>query len=164
MIPSDGRFAVSNDRLTHAAVAAADNVTGHGNMAIYGFNKNDISALVPLARFWNNPPVLSNTRGCNSKGYDKAQRAYVLQARNTDLSFTIDSNAASPVVNPAFVVKNWTADQKATIKVNGKKLPSNKQCRQGIVRDIDGKSMLIVWLKMDSNKHMNVVIFENKNK
>ena len=164
MIPSDGRFAVSNDRLTHAAVAAADNVTGHGNMAIYGFNKNDISTLVPLARFWNNPPALSHTRGCMSKGYDKAQRAYVLQARNMNFSFTIESNAASPVVNPAFVVKNWVANQKATLEVNGRRIPSNKQCRQGIVRDTDGKPMLIVWLKMQSNEYMDVVISANRNK
>jgi hypothetical protein len=163
MIPSDGRFAVSNDRLTHAAVAAADNVTGHGNMAIYGFNKNDISTLVPLARFWNNPPALSRTRGCMSKGYDKAQRAYVLHARDTNLSFTINSNAASPVANPAFVVKNWAANQKATIEIDGNKVPSNKQCRQGIVRDTDGKPMLIVWLKIQSNKHTDVVISANRN-
>jgi hypothetical protein len=163
MIPSDGRFAVSNDRLTHAAVAAADNVTGHGNMAIYGFNKNDISTLVPLARFWNNPPALSRTRGCISKGYDKAQRAYVLQARDTELSFTIKSDAASPVVNPAFVVKNWAVNQKAAIEINGSRVPSNKQCRQGIVRDTDGKSMLIVWLNMQSNERMDVVISGNRN-
>ena len=163
MIPSDGRFAVSNDRLTHAAVAAADNVTGHGNMAIYGFNKNDISTLLPLARFWNNPPALTRTRGCNSKGYDKAQRAYVLLARNTDLSFTINSNAASPLVNPAFVVKNWTANRKATLKVNGSRIPSNQQCRQGIVRDTDGKPMLILWLNMKLNEHTKIVISANNN-
>jgi len=163
MIPSDGRFAVSNDRLTHAAVAAADNVTKHGNMAIYGFNKNDISTLVPLARFWNNPPALSNTRGCISKGYDKAQRAYVLQARDKDLSFTIKSDAASPVANPAFVVKNWPANQKAALEVNGNRVPSNKKFRQGIVRDTDGRPMLIVWLKMQSNEHMEVVISAKSN-
>ncbi|MHC4325103.1 MAG: LamG domain-containing protein, partial [Planctomycetota bacterium] len=141
MIPSDGRFAVSNDRLTHAAVAAADNVTGHGNMAIYGFNKNDISTLVPLARFWNNPPALSGVRGCVSEEYDKAQKAYILQARDTDLSFTVNSNTASPVVNPAFVLKNWTAGQKVSLKVNGDRVRPDKKFRQGIVRDTDGKPM-----------------------
>jgi hypothetical protein len=163
MIPSDGRFAVSNDRLTHAAVAAADNVTGHGNMAIYGFNKNDISTLVPLARFWNNPPTLSHARGCMSKGYDKAQRAYVLQARDTDLSFTINSNSASPVVNPAFVVKNWATNQKAALEVNGSSVPSNEKFRQGIERDTDGKPMLILWLKIQSNEHTDVVISAKRN-
>jgi hypothetical protein len=163
MIPSDGRFAVSNDRLTHAAVAAADNVTGHGNMAIYGFNKNDISTLLPLARFWNNPPDISRTRGCTCKGYDKSQRAYVLKAHNTELSFTINSDSASPVVNPAFVVKNWAANRKAALEVNGSRVSSNKKCRQGIVRDTDAKTMLIVWLKIQSNEHVNVVISANSN-
>jgi len=117
-IPSDGRFAVANDRLTHAAVAAADNVTEHFNMAIYGFNDRGISALVPLARFWNHPPPLSNTKGCTSRGYDKAQRAYVLSAGGPKLSFTVRASRTSPLVNPAFVVNNWKADWKAVVEIN----------------------------------------------
>jgi len=66
-------------------------------------------------------------------------------------------------VNPAFVVKNWAANQKAALTVNGNRIPSNKNCRQGIVRDTDGKSMLILWLKIQSNEHMDVVISANRN-
>jgi hypothetical protein len=161
MIPSDGRFAVSNDRLTHAAVAAADNVTGHGNMAIYGFNKNDISTLLPLARFWNNPPALSRTRGCTSKGYDKAQRAYQLTAKSKEISFTFEASEESPIFNPCFVIKNWGSAAKANLKINGRKIESGKSFRQGIIRDTDGTLTLVIWFKAESTKSMRLALNSN---
>jgi hypothetical protein len=161
-IPSDGRFAVSNDRLTHAAIAAS-NVHEHGNMAIYGFNKEDVSALVPLARFWNRPPRLSDTRGCASRGYDKGQRAYVLDAIRANLSFTVNASRRSPLVNPAFVVKNWKINRKAVVEVNGQEPLPAKKCRQGLVRDTDGMPMLIVWLNRQSNERVDVVISASVN-
>ncbi|UCD53240.1 MAG: LamG domain-containing protein [Phycisphaerales bacterium] len=159
-IPSDGRFAVSNDRLTHAAIAASD-VHQHGNMAIYGFNKEDISALVPLARFWNRPPRLSDIQGGANQGYDQAQRAYVLNASRPRLSFTIRASERSPLVNPAFVVKNWEASQRAVVSINGQEVSGERECRQGIVRDTDGKRMLIVWVNRQSNEQVTIVISAN---
>jgi hypothetical protein len=161
-IPSDGRFAVSNDRLTHAAIAAS-NVHEHGNMAIYGFNKEDVSALVPLARFWNRPPRLSDTRGCASRGHDKGQRAYVLDAIRANLSVTVNASRRSPLVNPAFVVKNWKINRKAVVGVNGQEPLPAKKCRQGLVRDTDGMPMLIVWLNRQSNERVDVVISASVN-
>ncbi|MHC4116446.1 MAG: LamG domain-containing protein [Planctomycetota bacterium] len=155
-IPSDGRFAVANDRLTHAAIAAADNVTEHGNMAIYGFSDKDVSALVPLARFWNHPPKLSDARGCTSRGYDKAQRAYILDASRTDLSFTVNASRKSPLVSPAFVVKKWPSDKKVTLAVNGENITSSRKFRQGIVRDTDGSRMLVVWLQLEREEPVRI--------
>jgi hypothetical protein len=160
MIPSDGRFAVANDRLTHAAVAAADNVTEHGNMAIYGFSNKDVSALVPLARFWNHPPNVSETKGCTSHGYDKAQRAYILDAGRADLSFTLEASRISPLVNPAFVVKKWLSNQQVTLAVNGESITSAGKFRQGVVRDTDGSRMLVIWLQMDKDEPVKVEIRE----
>ncbi|MHC4143219.1 MAG: LamG domain-containing protein [Planctomycetota bacterium] len=158
MIPSDGRFAVTNDRLTHAAIAAADNVTEYGNMAIYGFSDKDVSALVPLARFWNHPPNLSHTRGCTSRGYDKAQRAYVLDATGTDLSFTVEASRRFPLVNPAFVVKKWLSSKKGALTIDGDRITSSGKFRQGIVRDTDGSRMLVIWLQMNSEKSVKMEI------
>ena len=157
-IPSDGRFAVASDRLTHDAIAAADNVTEHGNMAIYGFNNKDVSELVPLARFWNNPPKLSDTKGCTSRGYDKAQRAYILDAGRTSLSFIVKASRKSPLVNPAFVIRNWQADLKPEVKLDGQKNFNTKQCREGIVRDTDGRPVLILWLERLSDVPLNIEV------
>ena len=161
-IPSDGRFAVANDRLTHAAVAAS-NAAQKGNMAIYGFSDKDVSALVPLARFWNNPPKLTDINGCISEGYDKTQRAYVLKAENMKLSFKIDCNKMSPVVNPAFVIKNWQANSKAEVKINGRKNLPRKKCRQGIVRDTDGQPTFILWLERLSDVPLNIKVSAQSN-
>ncbi len=150
-IPSDGRHAVGFDRVTHAAIAAADNVTRYGNMAIYGFTKKDISTLVPLARMWNNPPELARVRGCSSKGYDKNQRAYILSAENSKLSFKVNASEKSPMVNPCFVVKKWSGGQAALV-INGKAVKPGKNFRQGVIRDTDGSPTLVVWLKMKSDK------------
>jgi hypothetical protein len=151
---------VANDRLTHAAVAAADNVTEHGNMAIYGFSNKDVSALVPLARFWNHPPNVSQTKGCTSHGYDKAQRAYILNASQPSLSFTVNASKSSPLVNPAFVLKQWFSDQQVTLTVNGENVTSHRKFRQGIVRDTDGSRMLVIWLQMGKDKPVKVEIRE----
>ncbi len=147
-VPSDGRFAVAADRVTHAAIAAADNVVEHGNMAIYGFANKDISTLVPLARSWNNPPTITDTTGCSSEGYDKAQRAYVLTAKSPTLSFTLNGSANSPIVNPCFVIKNWpSSEAKAGLKLNSVTRPEDKDFRQGIVRDTDGTPTVVIWIK-----------------
>jgi hypothetical protein len=159
-IPSDGRFAVSNDRLTHAAVAAS-NVHEHGNMAIYGFGREDVSALVPLARFWNRPPRLSDIEGGTSPGYDKAQRAYVLNASRQKLSFSLRASEQAPLVNPAFVVKNWQSNRTAVVSINGQEVTGAKECRQGMVRDTNGQPMLIVWVNRQSNEPLDVAISAN---
>jgi hypothetical protein len=156
-IPSDGRYAVAFDRVTHAAIAAADNVVEHGNMAIYGFTKKDISTLVPLARMWNNPPELANMRGCSNKGYDKAQRAYLLSTEDSVMSFKVNASQKSPMVNPCFVVKNWNRGQ-AALAINGKVVKPGKNFRQGVIRDTDGSPTLVIWTETESTKPVTIAV------
>jgi len=156
-IPSDGRYAVDSDRLTHAAIGAADNVVWYGNMALYGFTNKDASTLVPLARSWNHPPKVIQARGCSNRGYDKAQRAYLLTAETPGLSFTIEASERSPVVNPAFVIRHWYGSGTAHLKIDGKPVASGKDFRQGVVRDTDGNPTLVVWVRLDTT---SPVLFE----
>ena len=151
-IPSDGRYAVSSDRLTHAALGGAGDVTEHGNMIIYGLTDKPISSLVPLARSWNTPPAVTNIKGCISRGYSKEQRAYQLTATKKGLSFTLDSSKLSPVYNPCFVIKHWGTEEKAELRINGAVVGAGENFRQGIIRDTDGTRTLIVWLKTTSTK------------
>ncbi len=147
-VPSDGRFAVAHDRVTHAALAAADNVVSHGNMAIYGFTSQPISTLVPLGRYWNHPPGIGRAEGCRIEGFDKAQRAYVLGAEAPAMSFQVGATKDSPLVNPCFVIENWGSSQTgARVKIDGSVLAEGKNFRQGIVRDTDGKPILVVWIE-----------------
>ncbi len=160
VIPSQGRSSLFPDRLTHSALAAADNAIDHGNMGMYGFTNKPISALLPLAKSWCNPPALTGTVGCTTRGYNKVQRAYVLEAEFASMSFTLNGSGNSPIVNPCFVVKGWGSNDKASLELNGKDVPPGRNFRQGIVRDTDGEQMLVVWIKADSEKPMEVSISE----
>ena len=144
-IRSDGRYAISNDRLTHAALGGGDT---HGNMAMYGLTDKPITELVPLARMWKNPPAIENTQGCKSEGYQMAERAYHLSADQNTMSFSVEADEGSPLVNPCFVVKNWQGQRKASLRINGKEMPVGKQFRQGLVRDTQGEPMLVTWIEM----------------
>jgi len=159
-IPSDGRYAVANDRLTHAAFGGAGDVTEHGNMIMYGLTDKPITDLVPLSKSWNYPPALVNAVGCESNGYSKEQRAYQLRATADRISFTLDASESSPVHNAAFVIKNWGCDSKAGLKINGRVVKCGRKFRQGIVRDTDGTRMMVIWLEKKSTSPIDVEVFK----
>jgi len=150
--PCDGRFCVSPDRLAHSALGAADNLADVGGVLIYGFTNKAAESLIPLARSWNYPPKISNTKGVKSFDYDKHQRDYVLESesKTTKLSFTLNASKRSPIVNPCFVIKNWDSDSHANLMVDGKQKPAGKDFRQGIIRDTDGSRTLIAWIESKS--------------
>jgi hypothetical protein len=157
--PSDGRYAVSDDRVTHAALGDAD---GTGNLIIYGFTDQPASSLVSLARSWNQPPTLDKAQGCESKGYDQAQRAYRLVAKAKPISFTLRGSKDSPIHNPCFVIENWDSDRGSRVTINGKEVKVGKTFRQGIVRDTDGRRTMIIWLELESTSSTELGISEAK--
>jgi hypothetical protein len=157
-MPSDGRYAITTDRLTHAAVGGAGNVTQHGNMIIYGLTDKPISSLVPLGRSWNNPPKLTGVKGCIDRGYSMEQRAYQLIAKGRNISFTLDASGKSPIFNPCFVIRGWDSAAKADLMVNNKTIKSGKNFRQGIIRDTDGTQTLVIWIKAESAKPIRLTL------
>ena len=122
-----------------------------------GLTEKDVTQLVPLAKSWLHPPKLNlknrlpGTAFINH-GYDKTQRAYVLSCKKrgkpSKLQFTLAADADSPVVNPAFVIKNWGQDPPA-LKINGENIKRGKSFRFGHRHTLEG-SDLIVWLKKET--------------
>jgi hypothetical protein len=157
--PCDGRYCVAPDRLTHSALAAADNLTETGNMLLYGFTNNDAKSLVPLARSWNFAPDIINISGGTSLGYDKSQRAYQIQAENNSLSFVLDASVSSPIVNPCFVLEGW--DRETMVKMDGVNIMTDKNLRQGLVRDTNGRLQLVVLILMNSEKPVKIEFEKN---
>jgi hypothetical protein len=153
--PSDGRFCVAPDRLTHSALGPADNLTESGNMLLYGFTNQKAISLIPLARSWNYPSEITETVGCNSEGYDKGERAYKINAEDSQLSFALSANEKSPVVNPCFKFTGWTKNAKVIIK--GKSVPS----RQGLIRETNGELALLVWLEYKSESNTKFSFIQN---
>jgi hypothetical protein len=145
--PSDGRYAVSHDRVTSAALGGARHV---GNFIMYGFTNKSATSLIPLAKSWNHPPTLTNLKGCESRGYRQTERAYILASKGSSMSFTLNGSEETPVYNPCFVIENWTGKSKSRLVVNETEMESGKSFRQGISRDADGTRMLVLWLQLES--------------
>lgn len=145
--PSDGRYAVSHDRVTHAAIGGAGGV---GAFIMYGFTDQGATSLIPLARSWNHPPKLKSLNGCESSGYNQTERAYRLAAKASSMSFALDGSEETPIHNPCLVIEKWTSKNKIRLVVNGIEMESGKSFRQGITRDTDGTMTLVVWVELES--------------
>jgi alpha-L-fucosidase len=154
--PSDGRYAVSHDRVTHAAIGGADNV---GPFIMYGFTDQVATSLIPLAKSWNRPPKLESPSGCESNGYKQTERAYRLVAKASSMSFDLDGSEKTPIYNPCFVIQKWTNETTSRLAVNGKELTPGKSFRQGITRNTDGTKMLVVWLQLQSTSPVRFTIY-----
>ena len=155
-ILSDGRLATAGDRLRHSALGGVDIDDLDDDMAMYGLTNKSATSLVGLAKSWNHAPNMRVIgAGFSSEGYDRGQRAYVLRRTLKDaklLRFTLEGTEDSPIVNPCFVIKNWASDAGAKIEINGAERKRGPDFRHGIVRDTDGKQMLVIWLKFASVK------------
>lgn len=155
--PSDGRYAVSSDRVTHAALGGADPT---GNLILYGFTDQPAASLVPLAKSWNRPPAIDKTAGCTSKGYEASQRAFVLTATSKPISFTLHGTRDTPIHHPCFVIEHWDSDTASQVTINGRAIQPGKGFRQGIVRDTQGRQSMIIWLDLQSTTATEVGILQ----
>lgn len=127
--------------------------------ALYGMTDDSAKNLLPLARSWIIAPELKlSGLGFSSDGYDKYQRAYVLTADKpadgSALRFELMADKDSPVVNPAFVIKNW-GDRSADLEINGSKAKVGKDFRFGRRNSLKTYD-LIVWVRVESSKLLEI--------
>ena len=73
------------------------------------------------------------------------------QAETIELS--LKGSKSSPIINPAFYIKNWNADN-ARVLINGKE---SKDTRIGLKYELDGTD-LIVFLFLDRKDEITVTI------
>lgn len=162
---SDGHQAHCNDRTTSTSMFWMD--TGklfyekgeniYSKIYLHGMTKNGVDGLAEVANAWVNPPEVKNLQGEKKIAFDQSQKAFIVDADGSDLSFNINVSAKNPISNPCFVIKNWQGGLKAVIKRNGETL-SEEGCRQGIVRDTNGNRQLVVWLEFESQKNTRIDI------
>lgn len=154
MIPSDGRYATSHDRVTHFALGANDAAPIHGSMVHYGFTDKKIDAVIPKARFWQNPPTISSLKGASTVAFKQEEKAYYLEGNKpTSISGEINASSDSPVINPAFVIKNFDSSiEDIQIKIDGNTLIKGEEYRIGKSYDEQGLPFIVVWLKMKEER------------
>ncbi len=155
LVPSDGRFAVADDRVTHFALGANDAAPKFGSMVLYGFTKQPIARLLPLAKSWIRPPEISALSGCLATRYHKETRDFPLVAEKDTMSVRIDASEESPVANLCFAVRNWGHRGAARVETKGAEA---KEIRQGTVTDTDGTRTLIVWAELAAASPVTVTI------
>ena len=121
-----------------------------------GMSNKSAEELIPLAKSWLQPAELEVKSGCTSQGYDRAQRAYLLTATDSTISVLVKASEESPVINLAFVIKNW-GDADVTLEIDGKEVKRGKDFRFGHRHHLEG-SDLIVWVKKDSTKPIKILL------
>ncbi|MHC4345153.1 MAG: hypothetical protein ACYSUP_10755 [Planctomycetota bacterium] len=72
------------------------------------------------------------------------------------LIFLPAASEDSPLVNPAFVVRNW-GEKKARFQINGKTVERGKNFRYGHRHTLEGTD-LIVWIKLESTQQVELSI------
>jgi len=167
-LPNDGRVAPAPDRPSSSCPGTLYPVRHKGEGVqqyvrnLYGMTDQDPKHLATLARSWNNAPELKlYGDSFSDEGYDKNQRSYVLSykanGKLSPLTFDIQASQESPIVNPAFVIKNW-GDSEPELKLDGKNIKRSKAFRFGHRHTLEGTD-LIVWIKAESTKPMALSIF-----
>jgi hypothetical protein len=172
---SDGRIATSSKRPSHSSLAhiglpgmadtewkpyRADGIKVTKIM-LHGMTDKAVEDLVPLAKSWISPPeLIINSSGYTSEGYDATQAAYVISAdtpdNSTPLSVVINASKKSPIINPAFVIENWSNTDVVLI-MNGATLKKSEDYRIGYNKTFNGYN-LIIWLEKQSESTLNIQI------
>ena len=164
---SFGELGLNDIYTSHAATSNAyqwaDYALGSNfasRVLLTGMENLNNTELARLANSWDNHANLTTVTGATNNGYNKAERAFILNASQSTIAFTINASAANPVHNPAFVIKNWNSQQAATLKVNGVTQTNIEEFKQGIFTDTDGTETLVIWVDMVSETPLNIEISE----
>jgi hypothetical protein len=114
--------------------------------------------LIPLTKSWSNPAELEvDGDGFESEGYDATEMAYHLNCKGAGkVKMTLNASEDSPLVNPAFVIKNW-GESDIKLKLNGKELECGEDYRVGHRYQLESTD-LIVWIRYESDKATDIVI------
>ena len=169
-LPNDGRAATAPDRPSHSSLSQSveNSQVIHKTsdrtfsvVTLIGMSDQPARSLAPLARSWNKPPKLSiGSRGFSGGGYDKNERAFQIETTTPGkpgvLDLTLGACAASPLVNPALVIRNW-GDAGVEVEVNGRDLPRGEDVRWGYRDTLEGRD-LILWLKIESSKPLELLL------
>jgi len=165
-IPSDGRWAHEPDRTAHSSLTTGlewENyeVTENTRVRImmHGLTAKPAVELVPLARSWLQAPKLKlASPGFSSEGYEQAERAYLLTCNTPGRPFSLGlellASEDSPIVNPAFIIKNW-GQGGARLHIDGQRIRRGRNFRLGHRHRLEG-SDLIVWVKKESTKPIKI--------
>jgi hypothetical protein len=159
----DGRTAQAADRPTHFLGFPISYPPVHEKdgrswwNGIYGMTDLPIEKLVTVAKSWNDPPRLALSDGFQDRGYDRGQRAFVLQRSDHsigELKIAVAAGKDRPVYNPALVVLDWGTSG-AALTIDGEGIAQGSKLRIGHRHGLDG-SDLIIWIEYEANEPFEI--------
>jgi len=161
----DGRTVQAADRPTHflGFPISSPPVHQEGDRTwwngIYGMTDLPMKKLVTLARSWNHPPRLELSGGFEDCGYDRGQRAFVLNCTDgsaRDLTIKVAASKKSPVYNPALVILGWGTCG-STLMIDGNERAQGPRCRVGHRHGVED-SDLIVWVEHEATEPFTMTL------
>ena len=166
-IASSDRPCVSDDRASHSSLGHlywgdyARDADTETKILMDGLTTLSMSELLPLARSWISPPQLTvESEGWRSEGYDPTQRAYVLAKdvgeSTRRLRVTLEASEASPVFDPALVIKEW-GESGAALRVDGKAVAQGTDVRIGHIQRLEGTD-LVIWMAKQSAEPVQIEV------
>lgn len=164
-IAGDGRWVTVPDRPGHFNLTTfvqwndlSKTDRTRTRIMLQGMTNEAASDLLPLAKSWlHAPELIVSAQGFEGGSYDAAERAYTLKkTTNNDvpLELVLNGTEESPIINPAFIIKNW-GGQQATLTVDGVNWMPGENFRQGIRKSMEGDD-LIVWLRLNSQSPITI--------
>jgi hypothetical protein len=170
-IVSSGRPCVAPDRPSHSSLSHLywdDYETSGGTeskILMSGMTTSAAAKLVTIAKAWVTPAKIEVAGSAfGSDGYNPAERAYMITRKTgtpiAPLEITLDAAAATPAVNPAFVIKNW-GEAAPVLKIDGKTGAWGADFRYGLERNLDGID-LVVWIRKELARPTKVRLAASK--
>ncbi len=164
-IASSGRPAMEPDRPSHTSLSdiywGDYSSTQHTEtkLLMTGLTADGPNPLVELARSWLSPaPASAVGPAVLGIAYDPAQRAYVVRrtadAPPSAFEVTLRGSQASPLVNPALVIENWSGA--ASVQVLGH-AQIDSSIRTGAASNIESRS-LVVWCPLEETGEIHLRI------
>lgn len=157
-VPSDGRTSQAPDRAVSFSPAIASPPRHKdGNIFwgswLYGTTREPAGDLVFLANSWIHPAEMKVVSpGLANKGYDKAQRAYVLEclAASPPPVVTLEWTAKpeSPLDGVCLLIRGW-GEGLVSLSRDGAKITPRKDYRTGTIRHLD-RTDLVIWIPIKS--------------
>ena len=169
-IISSGRPCLADDRASHSSLSHvywddySKTQTFETKILLDGLTPDAASEILPLAKSWLSPPSMDvSGAGYTGQGYDPSQRAFVV-VRTPDappavLRVRLEASAASPIFDPAIVVKNWEGNR-VELKIGGKVVAWSGDNRHGFVQTLTGTD-LVVWLRRKSVTPLEITLVES---
>ena len=155
--PTDGRYANFEDRAAHSSLSHwfwneyKSTDRSMTKIMLCGMTKGNIQDIVKMTRSWSYPAGITVNGGTGE--YRADEKAYHIMA-DGNVSFTINGSEKSPIINPAFVVKNWGNSQ-VEVKVNGKVVGQSKDLRVGFKNSLASMD-LVVWMRYEGTDDLDI--------